>query len=250
MQVTARNLETARIVISSDQEMIRSALRGLLESQGVAVVAECANRPEALSATLLAKPHLILLDFDLCTRCTGVSERIGALLHAACGTPVLILTARDDCQAALAALEHGAVGFVMKSRSPETLHRAIRAGIAGETWLERSTMAAVFRSAARCGGRRQRQPQQQRERPRFGTAAHAPRARDRRACPPRHAEQGHRRTALHLLHHGAAPPHDYLRQARGFQSARADAQALRRLVVPPAGCSGSALIDPAHLCLR
>ena len=148
MQVTARNLETARIVISSDQEMIRSALRGLLESQGVAVVAECANRPEALSATLLAKPHLILLDFDLCTRCTGVSERIGALLHAACGTPVLILTARDDCQAALAALEHGAVGFVMKSRSPETLHRAIRAGIAGETWLERSTMAAVFRSAS------------------------------------------------------------------------------------------------------
>ncbi len=148
MQVTARNLETARIVISSDQEMIRSALRGLLESQGVAVVAECDNRPEALSATLLVKPHLILLDFDLCTRCSGVPERIGALLHAAGGTPVLILTARDDCHAALAALEHGAVGFVMKSRSPETLHRAIRAGIAGETWLERSTMAAVFRSAS------------------------------------------------------------------------------------------------------
>jgi DNA-binding NarL/FixJ family response regulator len=34
----------------------------------------------------------------------------------------------------------------MKDRLPEVPYRAIRAGIAGEAWLERSSFAAVFRS--------------------------------------------------------------------------------------------------------
>jgi DNA-binding NarL/FixJ family response regulator len=96
---------------------------------------------------LLAKPHLILLDLDLNPRCNGILERIGALLHAASGTPVLMLTAADECRAVQYALENGAIGFVLKDRTPETLLRAIRAGLAGEMWVEQSTMAAVFRAS-------------------------------------------------------------------------------------------------------
>jgi len=137
----------ARIIISSDHGMIRAALRLLVESEpGLTVVRDCESRPEALSAALAAEADLILLDFNLCDRQDGVPEQIAALLHAAKGTPVLILTATDDCQAAHAALEHGAIGFVMKDRPPEVLYRAIRAGMAGEAWLERSSFAAVFRS--------------------------------------------------------------------------------------------------------
>lgn len=140
---------TSRIVISGDFAVMRAAIRRLVESDsGVTVVRECENRPEALTEALLAKPHLILLDLDLSTRCTGVLERIGALLHAANNTPVLILTATDDCHAVQFALENGAIGFVLKDRSPDTLLRAIRAGLAGEMWVEQSTMAAVFRASA------------------------------------------------------------------------------------------------------
>lgn len=140
---------TARIVISGDQGMIRAAIRRLVESEeGMTVVRECDNRPEALAEALRAEPDLILLDLDLSTRCNGVLELAGALLHAANSVPVLILTATDECHAVLFALEHGAVGFVMKDRPPEVLYRAIRAGLAGETWIERSTMAAVLRSSA------------------------------------------------------------------------------------------------------
>jgi DNA-binding NarL/FixJ family response regulator len=137
----------ASIIISGDHLLIRAALRLLVESEpGLTVAGDCESRPEALSAALATEADLILLDFDLCDRLEGVPEQIEALLRAANGTPVLILTATDDCQAAHAALEHGAIGFVMKDRPPEVLYRAIRAGIAGEAWLERSSFAAVFRS--------------------------------------------------------------------------------------------------------
>ena len=143
----ARNV--ARIVISGDYAVIRAAIRRLVESEvGVTVTRECENRPEALTEALRTEPHLILLDQDLSTRCSGVLERIGALLHAANSTPVLILTATDECHAVQFALENGAIGFVLKDRSPDNLHRAIRAGLAGEMWIEQSTMAAVFRASS------------------------------------------------------------------------------------------------------
>jgi DNA-binding NarL/FixJ family response regulator len=112
------------------------------------VTGECENRPEALREALRAEPDLVLLDIDLST-CNGVFERVGALLQTAKGTPVLILTATDQCHAVQFALENGAIGFVLKHRSPDHLHRAIRAAVAGEIWVEQSTMAAVFRASSK-----------------------------------------------------------------------------------------------------
>ena len=140
---------TARIVVSGDHWLMRAAVRRLVEcEEGLTVVRECDNRPESLAEAQRESPDLILLDIDLSTRCNGVLERVGALLSAAGTIPVLILTAADECNVVQFALEHGAIGFVTKDRSPEVLHRAIRAGLAGEAWLERSTMATVFRAAA------------------------------------------------------------------------------------------------------
>ena len=145
--------EPARIVISGDQAVMRAAICRLVESEGgFAVVRECDNRPEALAEAKAAQPDLILMDLDLNTRCSGALERIGVLLRATAGTPVLILTATDDCQATRFALQHGAIGFVLKHRSPEALARAIRAGLAGEMWLEQSTMAVLFRDAPPSNG--------------------------------------------------------------------------------------------------
>lgn len=137
----------ARIVVSGNQSMMRVALRRLVESEtGMPVVDECEATPESLVEALRDEPDLILLDLDLSTRCEGVLARVAALLEAAGRTPVLILTANNDCNVVQFAIERGAIGFVLKDRSPDVLHRAIRAGVAGETWFERSTMAAVFRA--------------------------------------------------------------------------------------------------------
>lgn len=143
--------QTASILISGDRGIVRAAIRRLVESEEGMTVRECDNRPEALAAALRHEPDLILLDLDLGTGCVGVLERIAVLLQAANGTPVLILTASDECHAVKFALERGAIGFVLKDRTPEVLHRAIRECLAGETWIERSTMAAVIRSSADAG---------------------------------------------------------------------------------------------------
>lgn len=146
--------EPARIVISGDQAVIRAAICRLVESEaGLAAVHDCDNTAESLAEALAARPDLILMDLDLNTRRSGALERIAKLLRATAGTPVLILTATDDWQATRYALHHGAIGFVLKDRPPDVLQRAIRAGLAGEMWLEQSTMAALFRAAPASKGR-------------------------------------------------------------------------------------------------
>jgi DNA-binding NarL/FixJ family response regulator len=140
----------ARIWITGDQGMVRTAMRCLVESlDGMTVVGDCENRPEALAEALHASPDLILLDLDLNTHGSGVLERVGALLGAANETPVLILTAADASHAVQFAMQHGVVGFVMKERPADVLDRAMHAVLAGEIWLERSMMASVMAAAVR-----------------------------------------------------------------------------------------------------
>lgn len=138
-------LPIARIVVSGDQPIMRAGVRRLVESDPrIIVLGECANRPEALAKAVVAKPNLVLMDLNLSARGFGALERIGALLGAAHGTPVLILTASEDCAAMQYALHHGAIGLVLKHRPPGALTRAIRAGVAGEMCLDQTTMAALF----------------------------------------------------------------------------------------------------------
>jgi len=140
----------ARILITGDQRMVRTAMRHLVESQeGMTVVGDCENLPELLAEALQLSPDLILLDLDLDTRGSCVLERVEALLHAANKTPALILTASDASHAVQFAMQHGAVGFVMKERPAYVLDRAMRAVLAGEIWLERSMMASVMAVAVR-----------------------------------------------------------------------------------------------------
>jgi DNA-binding NarL/FixJ family response regulator len=136
----------ARILICGDQPVIRTALRRLIESEpGMTVIGECGNQCCSLLEEAGTRPDLVLMDIDLDTRCSGALEQFEELLRAANGAPIVILTARDDSKSLQCALQHGASGFVMKDRPASILMRAIRAVLSGETWLERSTMAGMFR---------------------------------------------------------------------------------------------------------
>jgi len=138
----------ARIAIGGDQGLMRAAVRGLVERDpGLTVVFECESRADALAEALHETPGLFLVDLDLDTRCNVALERVGALLDVTAGTPMLFLTGSAESRAVQFALERGAAGFVMKDRAPEVLYRAIRAALAGETWIERSTMTSVLRAS-------------------------------------------------------------------------------------------------------
>ena len=134
----------ARILVTGDQALIRAALRLLVSTHDMAAIDECSNEPDAIRAHAPAVDVLVM-DFDLDTQESTRPEKLGPLLGAAQGLPVLILTRGGDSRGVSAALQHGALGVVLKSRSPEVLMRAIRAVLVGEVWIERSMITNFFR---------------------------------------------------------------------------------------------------------
>lgn len=138
---------TARVLLSGDHPMIRSGLGLLLSGDGIAVAGECFNRPDALRRGLNAGADLVLMDFDLDGGTPSSAVLFDALLAAAGTCPVLILTRSADPGAVSLALYKGVAGVVLKTRPAEVLLRAVRAVLADGVFLERTTMAGVFRPA-------------------------------------------------------------------------------------------------------
>jgi two-component system response regulator DegU len=133
----------ARVVVTGDHPLIRTAIAQLIVSEGsMVVVAECLNDPDALAAAVAAAPDVVVMDIDLDSR---NPEAVAQLIARVKPRPVLILT-RDDSDAASlsAALANGAWGIVLKDRPAAVFFRAIRGVIAGEAWLEPATLARVF----------------------------------------------------------------------------------------------------------
>lgn len=127
--------------------MIRSGLGLLLAGDGIAVAGECFNRPDALRRGLSVEADLVLMDFDLDGGTPSSAALFDSLLAAAGTCPVLILTRSADPGAVSLALYKGVAGVVLKTRPAEVLLRAVRAVLADGVFLERTTMAGVFRPA-------------------------------------------------------------------------------------------------------
>ena len=128
-----------KILIVDDEMQIRLLLRTTLTRAGYQVV-EAANAREALSAKAIDKPELILLDLGLPDR-DGL-ELVEALRR---DSPVrlIIVSARDDIEQKVAALDLGADDYVTKPFDTEELLARVRAALrqqlAGEA--ERQTVS-------------------------------------------------------------------------------------------------------------
>jgi two-component system, NarL family, nitrate/nitrite response regulator NarL len=137
-----------RVLIIDDHAVIRAALRMFLDSQpGIAVVGESSGPQDALAAAACEQPDIILLDLDL-----GEANGLDLLpdLHAtAPDAHVVVLTGVRDVRMHRQAVRLGAVGLVLKERSPEVLIEAIAKVAAGEVWLENLLVASVLSEMTR-----------------------------------------------------------------------------------------------------
>jgi DNA-binding NarL/FixJ family response regulator len=130
---------TIRLLIVDDQELIRTGLRLILETQeDFEVVGEAADGREALSRAEELRPDVVLLDIRM-PRMDGVETT--ARLTADGRTPpprVLILTTFDLDEYVFGALRAGAAGFLLKDASRARLIEAIRVLHAGDALLSPS----------------------------------------------------------------------------------------------------------------
>ena len=116
-------METIRILLVDDHQIVREGLRRILQQEtDMQVVGEAASVEEALTQVDLLCPNVILMD----VRMPGMNgiEGIGKLKekHPSCN--VIILTFHGDYLTQ--AIEAGAAGFLLKSVKREDLAMAIR----------------------------------------------------------------------------------------------------------------------------
>ncbi|MGI4879884.1 MAG: response regulator [Janthinobacterium lividum] len=111
-----------RVLIVDDERQIRRLLRTTLERAGH-LVAEAESAAEALRVVVAERPALVLLDL-------GLPDRDGLelipLLRAKSKAAILVVSAREDTDQKVAALDLGADDYVTKPFDTEELLARVR----------------------------------------------------------------------------------------------------------------------------
>ncbi len=134
-----------KILLADDQELLRDAIRKLLEKQADFEVAGVArNGREILDLVSRTEPDVLLLDLSL-NHESGLD-----ILRSLEGLPhrvkVILLTAAIDDDQVVVALRLGARGVVMKDSASQLLYKSIRVVSSGEYWVERKSVAELVRA--------------------------------------------------------------------------------------------------------
>lgn len=136
-----------RVQIVDDHQLIRQALRAVLDDEGLCVVAESADGEAALADAARTQPDVVLMDLSM-PAMSG--ERATAALQALPNPPrVVVLTSYTEESRVQAALTAGAVGYLLKDSEPETIVGAVRAAHAGGAPLDPRVAATLLPSRGR-----------------------------------------------------------------------------------------------------
>ncbi len=118
-------MTAAKILVVDDEAAIRRLLRGALERGGYAVV-EGTNARDALASLGIDKPDVVLLDL-------GLPDRDGLelipLIRSKSSARIIVVSARDDTQEKVAALDLGADDFVTKPFDTDELLARVRTSL-------------------------------------------------------------------------------------------------------------------------
>jgi DNA-binding NarL/FixJ family response regulator len=119
-------MNSYRILIADDHEVVRRGIRALIESHpGWEVCGEAQDGREALERAREVKPDLILLDVGM-PNLNGL-EAARQILASCTATQILILTMHYSPQLVRETLAVGARGFLLKSDAGRDLLTAVEA---------------------------------------------------------------------------------------------------------------------------
>ncbi len=134
-----------RVVVVDDHPVVRSGLRAVLHAGGqVCVVGEAGDAVGAERLVRETGPEVVLMDLNLGDGIDGIGA-IGLLARLSEPPKVVVLTTYDTDADVIAALDAGAVGYLLKDSPPDDLVRGVIAAAAGETVLAPQVAAALVR---------------------------------------------------------------------------------------------------------
>ena len=128
-------MNTIRLMLVDDHEVVRTGLRSFLEAQGgLLVVAEAGSGEEALAVIEEAHPDVVVMDITM----PGMDglEATRQLKKCCPECQILALTVHEDKQYFIEMLAAGATGYLTKIAAAQELVSAIRAVADGNVYLQ------------------------------------------------------------------------------------------------------------------
>jgi DNA-binding NarL/FixJ family response regulator len=136
-----------RVAIADDHRVVRVGLEQLLQTiEDVELVGVADGGEAAVAVCAERRPDVLLLDLAMPgLDGIGVTRRLPKVSPE---TRVIIFTSFGDREQVVAALDAGAVGYLLKDVEPDELGAAIRAAARGEAPLAPKAAAELLRDRA------------------------------------------------------------------------------------------------------
>ncbi|TKK87122.1 response regulator transcription factor [Herbidospora galbida] len=135
---------TIRVIVADDQEIVRTGLVMILETQDdIEVVGQAADGRRAVELARRLKPDVCLLDI----RMPGMNG-IEATRELSSEVAVVVITTFDLDEYVYAALRAGARGFLLKDAGSALLAQAVRAAANGDALIAPNVTARLLRAFA------------------------------------------------------------------------------------------------------
>jgi DNA-binding NarL/FixJ family response regulator len=122
------------VLVVDDHDVVRAGLAGLLDAApDLEVVGTAADGLEAVELAADRAPDVVLMDLEM-PYLDGI-EATRRITDAGTASAVLVLTSFSDHIRVTAALDSGAIGYLLKDAEPEELIAGIRAAAGGDSPL-------------------------------------------------------------------------------------------------------------------
>ncbi|MBP2446235.1 response regulator [Rhizobium leguminosarum] len=133
------------IGVVDDHPLFREGVtRSLSEISNFAVVGEGASSDDAVMIAATSRPDIMLLDVSMPG---GGLSAIGDVLTRSPTTKVLMLTVSEEVDTLLAALQQGAMGYVLKGVGSRGLAEAIQTVLSGSRYISPTMSTKVMENS-------------------------------------------------------------------------------------------------------
>lgn len=132
-----------RVFIADDHELVRYALRTVLEAEAdMVVVGEGHDGESTLGGVEIHQPDVLVLDLRMpgiggVETCRIIKDRFPAV-------SVLVLTSYDEDEELFGVISAGACGYLLKDSRPDRIVRAIRSVSEGEAVFDAAVASRVL----------------------------------------------------------------------------------------------------------
>jgi len=141
-------MPAVKVVVVDDHDMLRVGVRDFLTSMPeYALVGEAATAREGLRLIEAQKPDVVLMDIMMPGMDGIVATR--EVRRRVPGARIVVLSAHEQLQDVVDALDAGAVGYVLKADPPELLVQALATAVRGSSFVS-PAMAARLATLKGC----------------------------------------------------------------------------------------------------